>query len=432
MYKIIVVLVALATMIGCATFRDNLDHNIERKGNLVVDNSTGLMWMRCPLGQKWKNNQCVGDPIHGDLPALKAKAADFTYNGHGDWRLPTMDELISIVNCSGSKIDNFDSESFRHVSFDGPCNFSIFSDNKLAMEETPFSHLDKQILSSTNYIISNRSHRNTTIDFSGRGTIWSRSPHQGSSGSRKVVTVLVRNMSGEEYSFGITNNTITYAGSRNECDFLFNDKNLANAADINEAKELRFLGVVEKEFDNKNDFIYEFSSGNDTFYIPSDKFGTAGEKREIEMSSDFSEWKDQPDQHSQRCIHPGTISKYNSQIEAIENFFAYVEEKEADIQRKQDLREQRQKEREQKRLERAAVRKREEEARQKKVSERIRKPSPQIGMTKDQVKNDTNWGGPNRVVKYRNVHGTIEYWHYGRYDERVLMFINGILQSTIE
>jgi hypothetical protein len=61
-------------------------------------NVTGLMWMRCSLGQEWDGTTCRGDAATmswGD--ALKA-AADWNFAGYADWRLPNKNELESIVD----------------------------------------------------------------------------------------------------------------------------------------------------------------------------------------------------------------------------------------------------------------------------------------------------------------------------------------------
>lgn len=74
---------------------------------------TGLMWMRCSLGQSWddKATACVGPA--SILPwqdALK-QAVDFNndggFAGHTDWRLPELAELVTIVegHCWDSAIN---------------------------------------------------------------------------------------------------------------------------------------------------------------------------------------------------------------------------------------------------------------------------------------------------------------------------------------
>lgn len=71
-------------------------------------------------------------------------------------------------------------------------------------------------------------------------------------------------------------------------------------------------------------------------------------------------------------------------------------------------------------------------AREKAETERKRRealPSPRIGMTREQVINQTRWGKPYDVNRTTTARGTREQWVYG--DRRYLYFDNGIL-TTIQ
>ncbi|MCH8551532.1 MAG: DUF1566 domain-containing protein [Natronospirillum sp.] len=70
-------------------------------GELIRDLATGLEWQRCSLGQTWNGSSCNGDrsTIQWD------DATDQTASG--GFRLPTKDELRTIVYCSDT--GNFDS-----------------------------------------------------------------------------------------------------------------------------------------------------------------------------------------------------------------------------------------------------------------------------------------------------------------------------------
>lgn len=68
----------------------------------VIDNSTGLMWMSCALGQSWTttDNTCTGSPIKMQWNQM-SEVAKFNqsggFAGKQDWRLPNINELRSIV-----------------------------------------------------------------------------------------------------------------------------------------------------------------------------------------------------------------------------------------------------------------------------------------------------------------------------------------------
>ena len=71
----------------------------------VIDKKTGLIWSRCSLGQAWKKGQgCTGEVR---LMRLK-EAEEFASSSSHGWRIPTIDELISLVDerCKAPVINN--------------------------------------------------------------------------------------------------------------------------------------------------------------------------------------------------------------------------------------------------------------------------------------------------------------------------------------
>jgi hypothetical protein len=70
---------------------------IDNGDGTVTHKTTGIMWMRCAMGQTWNNasKQCDGTAqmyTYDQAPALKT-----TFAGKSDWRLPNQTELTSIV-----------------------------------------------------------------------------------------------------------------------------------------------------------------------------------------------------------------------------------------------------------------------------------------------------------------------------------------------
>lgn len=75
-----------------ANFTDNED-------GTVTDTSTGLMWMRCSIGQTWdeENTTCTGDATAMTWQEALQTAYGYEYANHNDWRLPNVKQLISIT-----------------------------------------------------------------------------------------------------------------------------------------------------------------------------------------------------------------------------------------------------------------------------------------------------------------------------------------------
>jgi hypothetical protein len=64
--------------------------------DIVEDSSTGLQWMRCSLGQTWNGATCTGEAKEYTLDEAQRIAP-------AGWRLPTTEELASLVYCSSGK-----------------------------------------------------------------------------------------------------------------------------------------------------------------------------------------------------------------------------------------------------------------------------------------------------------------------------------------
>ncbi len=71
------------------------DFTIHNNGT-VIHHATGLIWMRCSVGQTWKDKSCTGEASTFTWQqAFTQNGTD--YAGYSDWRLPNKNELASIV-----------------------------------------------------------------------------------------------------------------------------------------------------------------------------------------------------------------------------------------------------------------------------------------------------------------------------------------------
>lgn len=79
---------------------------IEKSNDTIIDKKQNLQWMTCPVGQNSMFGiQCL-PTLEKKFPPYVQEAHEFVkkfnktgFAGFNDWRLPTDDELMSIVNC---------------------------------------------------------------------------------------------------------------------------------------------------------------------------------------------------------------------------------------------------------------------------------------------------------------------------------------------
>jgi len=57
----------------------------------VFDSKTKLTWARCSVGQEWKHEHCVGT-------ISTFTFADAQKQANEAWRVPTKDELVSLID----------------------------------------------------------------------------------------------------------------------------------------------------------------------------------------------------------------------------------------------------------------------------------------------------------------------------------------------
>lgn len=81
-------------------------HLQPRPDDTVTDTRTGLMWMRCSLGQTWDGRTCQGDAIEMTWYQAMEQTGD-GLAGYNDWKIPTKEQLATLRLClaTDAKID---------------------------------------------------------------------------------------------------------------------------------------------------------------------------------------------------------------------------------------------------------------------------------------------------------------------------------------
>jgi hypothetical protein len=108
-------IILAALLAGMATAQECVDWDaapmpdpryVSIQNGTVYDQRTGLMWKQCPEGAAGIGC-AAGEPQTFKLEDAKRRAREWRFAGYADWRLPTQDELRSLLlrRCYGVGID---------------------------------------------------------------------------------------------------------------------------------------------------------------------------------------------------------------------------------------------------------------------------------------------------------------------------------------
>ena len=80
-----------------------INYSLNNDGT-VADYQNNLVWMRCPIDQLWNGYSCEVDPNYKNLDAsFNALNASAEKQGQQKWRIPTVNELKTLVYCSSGQ-----------------------------------------------------------------------------------------------------------------------------------------------------------------------------------------------------------------------------------------------------------------------------------------------------------------------------------------
>ncbi len=85
------------------------------KDHIVIDLSKNIEWLRCSVGQQWNGDTCIGETMLMSHSII-LQAIDIANKQLGPaWRLPTLDELESLVCKKCAKGKKFDQIIFPNT-----------------------------------------------------------------------------------------------------------------------------------------------------------------------------------------------------------------------------------------------------------------------------------------------------------------------------
>ncbi|MCX7178675.1 MAG: DUF1566 domain-containing protein [Proteobacteria bacterium] len=91
-------LLALAFTVGGIASPASAKTYSDNGNGTVTDSTTGLIWMRCSMGQAWTGSTCTGTASTYTWDQSNALTGTVSFGGRSDWRMPNIRELQTIVD----------------------------------------------------------------------------------------------------------------------------------------------------------------------------------------------------------------------------------------------------------------------------------------------------------------------------------------------
>ncbi len=90
-------LFAIIFLFQISIFSHSYASSFYAKNHMVRDLANNIIWLRCSVGQQWNGEECIGDIILMDHQTIEMAIAMANEQLGGEWRLPNLEELFSLV-----------------------------------------------------------------------------------------------------------------------------------------------------------------------------------------------------------------------------------------------------------------------------------------------------------------------------------------------
>lgn len=132
---------------------------VDNNNGTVTHTKTGLMWMRCSLGQNWTGSGCEHTAASYSWQGALVAAKGHSFAGYSDWRLPNINELESIVEerCWAPSINSFIFPNIPPNWFWSSSPAVLSNRNFVWSVDLYGSHYSNQFRESENYALLVRS-----------------------------------------------------------------------------------------------------------------------------------------------------------------------------------------------------------------------------------------------------------------------------------
>ena len=106
--------IAALALLACfaAASHGQTRFTISSDGQEVTDTTTKLVWRRCAEGLRWDGKACSGKLMTFKYSQAKDAAADAAKKDSKAWRIPTKDELVTLVDMTTKKKPRIDAKAF--------------------------------------------------------------------------------------------------------------------------------------------------------------------------------------------------------------------------------------------------------------------------------------------------------------------------------